>query len=163
MDRSELCRLLDEQGIPYELAEHPAVFTIEEMERLGLSGDGEVAKNLFLRDDKKRHYYLLALRKDKAVNLKQLRALLGTRPLGFASEADLSALLGLPKGSVTPFGILNDASKRVQVILDRDLMDFETIGVHPNRNTATLWLPPKDLQAILERHGNPVTVLNLQG
>ena len=65
-------------------------------------------KNLFLRDDKKRHYYLVVVKKDKAVDLKGLRALLGSRPLSFASEQDLSRCLGLPKGAVTPLGILND-------------------------------------------------------
>ena len=31
------------------------------------------------------------------------------------------------------------------------------IGVHPNDNTATVWLQAKDLVKLIEDHGNSVT------
>ena len=43
---------LDELGISCELTEHPAVFTIEEIQKLGIGQKGEICKNLFLRDAK---------------------------------------------------------------------------------------------------------------
>ena len=49
-DRSAALARLDALGVAYELTEHPAVFTIDEMEQLGLTGGGTVCKNLFLRD-----------------------------------------------------------------------------------------------------------------
>ena len=73
MQRSGVLALLDGEGVPYELTEHPAVYTIGEMEALGLPFQAEVAKNLFLRDDKKRNYYLLTLREDKRADLRALR------------------------------------------------------------------------------------------
>ena len=60
-NRQEVLQLLDREKIPYRLAEHPAVFTIEEMQQLHLEGEQQIAKNLFLRDDKKRAWYLLVL------------------------------------------------------------------------------------------------------
>ncbi|NLT58934.1 MAG: prolyl-tRNA synthetase associated domain-containing protein [Clostridiales bacterium] len=161
MDRSELCRLLDEQGIPYELAEHPAVFTIEEMERLGLSGDGEVAKNLFLRDGKGRRHFLVMVHKDKQVDLKALRGQLGVSQLGFASEERLMQHLGLTRGAVTPLGLLNDGAAAVALVVDRDLVGHPRLGVHPNENTATLWIAYRDLVGLIERRGNPVLVVSL--
>ena len=53
MNRNDVLALLEREGIPYELAEHPAVYTIGEMERLRLPFQARVAKNVFLRDDKK--------------------------------------------------------------------------------------------------------------
>lgn len=162
MDRFEIISLLERQNIRYRITEHPSAETIEAIDRFGLP-DGEfIVKNLFLRDDKKRHYYLVVVKKDKTVDLKALRALLGSRPLSFASEQDLSLCLGLPKGAVTPLGILNDEERRVEEVIDEAILQFPVVGVHPNENTATLWLAPQDLVTLIEQHGNPVTVLNIQ-
>ena len=155
MDKNEVLAFLRQSHIDYQIAEHPAAKTIEEIDGFDLPNGQYIVKNLFLRDDKKRNYYLLLLRKDKTVDLKGLRTKLGTRPLSFASEGDLLRFLALPKGSVTPLGILNDDSHSVQVIADRDVLRSPLIGVHPNENTATVWLAPKDLQGLIEAHGNP--------
>lgn len=51
------------------------------------------------------------------------------------------AIMGLIPGAVTPLGVLNDEEHRVEVCLDRDfLAEPGKIGVHPNDNTATVWL-----------------------
>ena len=42
-------------------------------------------------------------------------------------------------GAVTPLGILNDAEHRVQVFMDVEFVGNK-IGVHPNDNTATVWM-----------------------
>jgi Ala-tRNA(Pro) deacylase len=77
------------------VSEHPAVYTIEDMDGLELSKRGEVCKNLFLRDAKGRRYFLLVLRKEKQANLKQLAAQLATAHLSFASEERLMSVLKL--------------------------------------------------------------------
>ena len=155
---------LEALGIPFRRAEHPAVHTMEELLALELPEGGAVAKNLFLRDDKKRAYFLLTLRPDRRADLKALRGLLGCRPLSFASPGDLSALLGLEPGAVTPFGALNDRQRRVQVLLDAALWEGDgVVGVHPNDNTATVWLRAEDLRRALEARGCPVRVLRLDG
>ena len=35
------------------------------------------------------------------------------------------------------------------------------VGVHPNDNTATLWMRSRDLIALIETHGSPVRVIAL--
>lgn len=147
MKRNDVLALLDGEGIPYELAEHPAVYTIGEMEALGLPFQAQVAKNLFLREDRR-------------ADLKALRQTLGSRPLTFASEADLQALLGLEKGAVTPFGLLNDADCRVRLLLDGAFRDG-SIAVHPNENTATVYLRTADLEELLRRRGGSVEYIEL--
>ena len=142
--------LLDKMGIPYKVTEHRAVFTIEDMENLGMEHIEKVAKNLFVRDDKKRSYYLLVIRKDKSANLKDVQQKIGSRRLSFASEDDLSRRLGLLKGEVTPFGVINDNENVVSVFFDEDLAGFDFIGVHPNDNTATVWISVGDLAKVLK-------------
>ncbi|MGI6728519.1 MAG: prolyl-tRNA synthetase associated domain-containing protein [Anaerovoracaceae bacterium] len=145
---------LKKAGIEYELIEHPAMHTIEEMEALELNNKKEINKNLFLRDDKKKRYLLLMLSQDKKVDLKELSAKINSRPLGFASEADLQTYLGLSKGAVTPFGVLNDERRSVEVLIDKSLLRNQRVGVHPNDNTATVFLKLKDLERVITEHGN---------
>lgn len=154
--KGEVVALLDERGCPYERVDHEAVFTMEGMARLQLPFAREVVKNLFLRDDKKRAYYVVVMPEDKPANLKELRRSLESRPLRFASEEDLDGILGLRSGAVTPFGVLNDEERRVTVVFDEELRDYAGLGVHPNDNTATLHVALEDLLAIVEEHGNPV-------
>lgn len=95
--KQEVYEKLKELGISFSVTEHKPVYTIEEMNELGMEKTENVIKNLFLRDDKKRNYYLVLLQKDKSISLKQLREMLGARPLSFASEEDLYLHLGLKK------------------------------------------------------------------
>lgn len=84
--KEEVCAYLDSRGVVYDRVDHEAVFTMEAMDALSLPFANVVVKNLFLRDDKKRNYYLVVMPEDKPANLKALRAALGARPLRFASE-----------------------------------------------------------------------------
>ena len=154
--RQKVFAALENMHIDYEVIEHPAVYTIEEMDQLNISHKESIVKNLFVRDDKKRNYFLIVLQKEKHVDLKKIKEELNCRPLSFASEEDLGKYLGLNKGSVTPFGVLNDSACKVTVVLDHDILSFEQIGVHPNENTATVLLKPQNLEAIIKKQGNEI-------
>lgn len=120
------------------------------------------AKNLFVRDDKKRNYYLITVRGNKRVDFKKIKNNNNTRPLSFASEEDLMSIMNLIAGSVTPLGLLNDNELKVIFYLDKDFLNGkQIIGVHPNDNTATLWLKVTDLIDIIKEHGNKVKIIEL--
>jgi len=153
MNKAEVYAFLEENGIVFEITEHKAVFNMEEAYEIELPYPDREAKNLFVRDDKKRNYYLISVKGDKRVDLKEFRRRRNLRALSFASEEDLRAVLGLEAGSVTPLGILNDAENKVRFYLDSEF-DGGIIGVHPNENTATVWLPAADLMKIIREHGN---------
>ncbi len=148
--KEEVYKYLESLNIKYRKVEHKAVFTMEEMSKLNLEDESEVVKNLFIRDDKKQNYYLILVKGDKRVNLKELRNTLKLRPLTFASEEDLEKYLGIKKGSVTILGILNDTEHKVKVLIDNDIKAFKEIGAHPNENTASIWLTLEDIEKILK-------------
>lgn len=160
-NRKKVIDTLKCMNIQYDFTEHPAVFSIEEMDKLNIDSNNEVVKNLFVRDNKKRRYFLIVLQKSKQVNLKEIRNELHCSRLSFASEEDLKKFLGLSKGSVSPFGILNDADCKVEVVIDKNILLFERIGVHPNDNTATVWISPKDVELIIKNHGNNIIYVNI--
>ena len=154
MDKRETLAYLTAQGIAYEVTEHPAVYNMEEAARAALPYPEADAKNLFVRDDKKRHYYMITVRGDKRVDLKAFRKQYGLRSLSFASPDELMEILGLVPGAVTPLGLLNDQERKVELYLDTEFTG--RIGVHPNDNTATVWMDTQDLVRLLREHGSKV-------
>ena len=160
MDKQAIYALLTERHIPYEVTEHPAVFTMEELSRVAVPYPEADAKNLFVRDDKKRNYYLITVKGDKRVDLKEFRKQHGLRNLTFASAEDLLAYMGLTPGSVTPLGLLNDPEHRVRFYLDGAFAGSR-IGVHPNDNTATVWMQADDLVRLVRENGNEMEFVEL--
>lgn len=160
MNKEETYQYLIEQNIPYEKTEHKAVFNMDELDSVELPYPEWNAKNLFVRDDKKRNYYLITVKGTKRVNLKEFRKQHGLRPLSFASADDLLAIIGLLPGSVTPLGILNDTAHRVHFYLDSEFAGNK-IGVHPNDNTATVWMQADDLMRLIQKHGNEASFTTL--
>lgn len=162
MDKRDIYDYLKERRIGFETTEHQAVYTMEELSDVVLPYPEADAKNLFVRDDKKRQYYLITVKGDKRVDLKAFRRQHATRPLSFASENELKDILDLVPGAVTPLGILNDAEHRVQLYLDEAFLDSPgLVGIHPNDNTATVWLKTEDLIAIIQEHGSRVVLSRL--
>lgn len=159
--RKKVIDAMASMNIPYDVIEHSAVYSIDDMNKLNIDSNNEVVKNLFIRDDKKKRYFLIVLQKNKQVNLKEIRKELNCRRLSFASEEDLKKYMELSKGSVTPFGILNDTDCKVEVVFDEDILLFQRIGVHPNDNTATVWICPKNLEFIIKNHGNSITYVKI--
>ena len=159
MDKQGVYRFLQERGIEYECVEHPAAYNMEEMSHITLPYPEADAKNLFIRDDKKRNYYLITVKGNKRVDPKAFRQQNDTRPLTFASDQDLMDILGLIPGVVTPLGLLNDLEHKVTFWLDKSFLEGSgLIGVHPNDNTATVWLKTQDLLRLLEENGTQITL-----
>lgn len=162
MNKQDVYELLTREKIWHEITEHEAVYNMEELSKIEIPYPEADAKNLFVRDDKKRNYYLISVRADKRVDLKEFRKRFETRALTFASADDLAAMLGLIPGAVTPLGLLNDTTCQVQLFIDREFTgEPGLIGVHPNDNTATVWLKTEDLIRLITEHGNPVHVVSI--
>jgi Ala-tRNA(Pro) deacylase len=157
LDKKGVYELLDRYRFTYEAYEHTPVYTIEEMDALNLPNKEKVVKNLFLRDDKKRNYYLVTLPCHKTVSLKNLSERIPSRKLSFASDTSLREFLMLEKGHVTPLGILNNAEHNVIVVFDKSLQN-ERIGIHPMENNATIFIGFEDVKRLIEDHGNAVVM-----
>ena len=163
MNRQQIYDYLQENSIWHEITEHKAVYNMAELAEVPCPYPEADAKNLFVRDDKKQNYYLITVKGEKRENLKAFRKAQGTRNLSFASAEDLLERLALIPGAVTPLGVLNDETRSVQVFLDQDfLQEPGLVGVHPNENTATVWLKTEDLIRIIREHGNEVATFRCE-
>jgi len=160
MTKQETYDFLISHSVTFEITEHAAVYNMEELDAVELPYPDCDAKNLFVRDDKKRNYYMITVKGDKRVDLKAFQQTFGTRKLSFASTDDLMAILGLIPGAVTPLGLLNDEDRKVTLYLD-NAFSSGLIGIHPNDNTATVWLRAEDLVKLIREHGNLVNIVEI--
>jgi Ala-tRNA(Pro) deacylase len=148
-------------GVPYEAYEHPPVFTTEDVEKYWRGIPATPVKNLFLRNKKGNRHYLVIVGVDKRVDLQQLVKVIGDDRLSFGSPDRLMEKMGLTPGSVSPFGLLHEASADVRVIIDGDLRDAARLIFHPNINTASVTITFADFEKFLASRANQVKFIKL--
>ena len=72
--------------------------------------------------------------------------------LRFADNALLESMLGVEQGHLSLFAKMNDAEKKVQVIIDKRLLDAEKVLLHPLVNTSSTILDVKDFKYFAEKY-----------
>jgi Ala-tRNA(Pro) deacylase len=144
-----LIGLLDDLGIETSTVEHPAVFTVDEARRLRGKLPGAHSKSLFLRNKKGRMWLVVAL-EDRDIDLKTLGDRLGAGRFSFGSADRLMRYLGVIPGAVTPFAVINDHERVVQIVLDSQMLSVEPLNFHPLDNTKTTAISTEGLLRFLE-------------
>ncbi len=157
----EVLDYLDSKNIKYNLVEHKEVHTIEDMEKEGLLDKGYVCKNLFLRNANGKMHFLLCCHHSKEIKLDEIAKKIGSTRLSFASSERLDKYLKLENGYVSPFGILNDETKSVIVLFDKELIGKKNVGFHPNTNTATVFLDFDNVKKMITEHDNDILFIKL--
>jgi Ala-tRNA(Pro) deacylase len=95
------------------------------------------------------------------IDLKSLHRVLGCARLSFGKPGLLMEVLGIAPGSVSPLALINDAARRVTVVLDAKLMEHDSINCHPIENTATTNIARDDLLRFIRSCGHEPRVLSL--
>lgn len=155
----ELLQFLENQGIDYQRCDHPAVYTVEEANRLVPPLPGAKTKNLFLRDRRGRRHFLVVVPGDQSVNMKVLSTRLEATNISFASPERLKKYLGITPGSVSMLALFNDTEHHVELFIDEDLWQAEAFLCHPLVNTATLVISKEGLTAFFKAIGHKVQQL----
>jgi len=156
-DAERVFEALDALGIPYTRHEHPPVFTADEAAVHWAELPGARVKNLFLRNKKGNRHYLVILPIEKEADLRRFMKAIGDDRLSFGSPERLAEHLGLTPGSVSPFGLLNNPSRSVQVFVDAELRGDQRLIFHPNLNAHSLTIAPADLDRFFASTGHRVT------
>uniref|UniRef100_A0A8D0H5E2 PrdX deacylase domain-containing protein 1 n=1 Tax=Sphenodon punctatus TaxID=8508 RepID=A0A8D0H5E2_SPHPU len=152
-------RALGIQGVSVE---HPAVFTVEEMMLHVQHLKGAHSKNLFLKDKKKKGFWLVTVLHDRQINLNDLAKKLGvgSGSLRFADETAMVEKLKVGQGFATPLALFCDHGD-VKFVLDAGFLEggHEKVYFHPMTNSATMGLAPKDfLQFVKSTGHDPIIV-----
>lgn len=160
LTKEDLFQRLGQLGITTKTVDHPAVFTVAESDALEPLLPGGHTKNLFLKDAKDRLYLVIA-QSHTQIDLKTLHKLIGAARLSFGKPDLLMEVLGIPPGSVTAFSLINDGTRRVSVVVDAALMQYDTINCHPLVNTATTNIPRDELLRFIRSCGHEPQIVAL--
>lgn len=150
----KLYNILNELQIKYKKVEHDSFPTCDISGNFYKINDlGVDCKSAFMRNKKGTNHYLIVLISKKRIDIPSLaNELEENKKTGFASEERLKIFLGVKTGSVTPFALINESSKKVGVIIDKEIFEYEFVHFHPLRNTATLKITTRDFKIFLDRY-----------
>ncbi|VTS18434.1 YbaK/prolyl-tRNA synthetase associated domain-containing protein [Streptococcus porcinus] len=149
----KLATYLEKEGIAYDVVEHPAAFTTEEADRYIEGYEGVRTKSMFLTNKKKTSYYLVIMDDAKSLDMDSFKDIVHTNRIRMASEQSLQQKMDLAPGLVSPFGLLNNKEKDIQVYFDQEILDKPVQTFHPNDNTKTLFVKTEDIIRFIERLG----------
>lgn len=137
--------LLDALGVSYSRIDHAPAMTMEICREIDESLDAVICKNLFLCNRQQTDFYLLMIPGEKIFKTKDLSGQIGSSRLSFASGEQMEALLNCSPGSASVLGLMNDHEGRVRLLIDRDVLEGDYVGMHPCVNTASIRVSTKDL------------------
>ena len=137
--------LLDRLGVEYERIDHEPAMTMEDCKEVDQLLEAVICKNLFLCNRQKTAFYLLMIPDTKVFHTKDLSAQIGSARLSFAKPEYMEEFLDITPGSVSVMGLMNDKERRVQLLVDEDVLNGEYIGCHPCINTSSIRFKVKDL------------------
>jgi Ala-tRNA(Pro) deacylase len=159
--KDSLKRWLRENNIKYVLHKHQAVFTVPEAKVHCGHIPGTHCKNLFLKNKKSGQLYLVTISSEKRLDLNKFRKLIGAPKVRFAGLEELSEILGITAGAVSPINLVNDINDIVIFIIDTNVWNAEEICCHPNVNTETLQIPGSDFRKLIKATGTSMEIKNL--
>ncbi len=137
--------LLDSLQIEYQRLDHEAATNMAVCAEIEQSLRATICKNLFLCNRQETSFYLLMIPGDRKFLTKELSKQLGVSRLSFASAAYMEKYLDITPGSVSVMGLMNDTEKKVQLVIEEDVLKGEYVGCHPCINTSSLRLRTADL------------------
>ena len=157
----QVAKKLQELEITYNVVDHPPVFTTEQADSYIKDLEGVRTKSMFLTDKKKTQYYLLIMDDKKRLDMDDFKVQVGADRIRMASLNSLAEKMNLPAGTVSPFGLLNNEEKDIQVYFDKDIVSEDIMTFHPNTNEKTIFVSTTDLFKFLHDLGYSYQVLEL--
>lgn len=141
----ETYNILDKLKIPYMGAEHSEAPTIEALKEVESFLDVKICKNLFLCNTQKTKFYLLIMPGHKKFLTKKLSKQINSSRLSFANGEFMEEYLNISPGSLSIYGLIFDRDKKVNLVIDKDILKEEYLGFHPCVNTSTLKIKTSDI------------------
>ena len=157
---------LDKLGIAFDRTDHPEqpATSMEVCAEVDAVLGVHICKNLFLCNRQKTNFYLLVMPGDKPFKTKELSGQMGLSRLSFGDESFMEQFLDLHPGSVSVLGLMNDRERRVQLVIDEDVLKERLFGCHPCENTSSVRFATKDLtEKILPALGIRPVIVHLAG
>lgn len=162
MKEQRVYEFLDGLEIDYMRADHEPAMTMEVCEEIDRTLGTAICKNLFLTNRQQTVFYLLMMPGDKVFKTKDLSAQIGSSRLSFGTPESMEQLLDITPGSLSILGLMNDPEKKVNLLIDEDILTGESIGCHPCINTSSLKISTADMtEKIIPALGHEPRIVQL--
>lgn len=152
---------LKELGITFQIVEHEPALTTEQADSFIEGIEGVRTKTMFLTNKKKRNFYLVIMDDAKRLDMDVFKDIVEEKQIKMASTETLNDKMMLPPGVVSPFGLLNNENKDIQVYVDQEIVFEERMSFHPNTNEKTIFVKTEDLFTFLKEIGYEPHVIKL--
>ena len=136
---------LDSLGIEYFRTDHEEANTMEVCNEIDMVLGTLICKNLFLCNRQKTDFYLLMMPGDKPFKTKDITKQLGCSRLSFADSEAMLEYLDIKPGAVSIMGLMNDKDNKVRLVMDKAVVEEDTIGCHPCVSTSSLKIRTDDI------------------
>lgn len=136
---------LDSLGIEYFRTDHEEANTMEVCNEIDKVLGTLICKNLFLCNRQKTDFYLLMMPGDKPFKTKDITKQLGCSRLSFADSEAMLEYLDIKPGAVSIMGLMNDKDNKVRLVMDKAVVEEDTIGCHPCVSTSSLKIKTDDI------------------
>lgn len=136
---------LDSLGIEYFRTDHEEANTMEVCNEIDKVLGTLICKNLFLCNRQKTDFYLLMMPGDKPFKTKDITKQLGCSRLSFADSEAMLEYLDIKPGAVSIMGLMNDKDNKVRLVMDKAVVEEDTIGCHPCVSTSSLKIRTDDI------------------
>lgn len=154
--------ILKNLGVSYDYYAHEAIYTVEAAAKLDEEIGFEICKNLFLTTRHSTEFYLLLMQGHKKFQSGKVSKQVQAPRMTFGSPEIMEEIINVTPGSVSPLGLLFDGEKKVNFLIDKDVLSMEKISVHPCVNTATVVISVDDfLNKILPYTGHTYQIVEI--
>ena len=159
----KIFKFLDSTGADYTWLAHGEKFAVSDYEEVCRALEIKIIRNIFL-ENKKGQLYLLMIHADKKFVTKEVSHTVGSSRLQFASAEKLMDAMQSEPGGVSNLALIFDTENKVQLIVDRDLLDAPYMGMVPASRTKSLRMTPSDwLEKVVPAMHHEPMIIEIEG
>lgn len=158
---NEIADKLNKLDIQIQTVEHEPAITIELADKFIEGIEGIRTKTMLLTNKKKNKFYLIIMDDKKRLDMNRFKEIVEEKQIKMAPEELLFEKMMLQRGVVSPFGLLNNKDKDIQIYFDKEIVNEDRMSFHPNTNEKTIFIHSNDLFKFLEEMGFLANVIEL--
>jgi len=150
MPIEKIAEFLHKNSIPVEKFSHEKFETCAAAADFHRAKKVPAAKNLFFRDKKGRKFFLIICAATREISKEKVAEIFGQKKVAFATTENLMENLQTFPGAVSPFGLIFDAEKKVQIAAEKKFFENDFFNFHPNENAQSWRISRADFLRFLE-------------
>lgn len=136
---------LEELNISYERVETDEAITMEDCIEIDKKLNMKMVKTLFVTNRQKTNFYLFITCGDKRFDSKKFSSELNISRVSFADSSLMEEILNTKVGATTIFSVLIDKENKINVIIDKDVLNEEYYGCSDGTTTGYMKIKTDDI------------------